>query len=186
MVWNSSLASLGQHSSTILLPMEIKWLKHTDACAPQTLGVWPLAHASDVSRSLPPWLSNPAETGGVQLTHSLPPSVGLAVCLSITHRWMSFMVAGCISASLTSSTPEMSFQPQSGGRWCWMGEDLHTVLGSLHHTGVVELLMVTLRLANNAISLLCTNACPPETPLTMAMFQSKHILSQPHQFGFYS
>lgn len=72
------------------------------------------------------------------------------------------------------------------GRWRWMGEALHRVLGSLYHIGVVELLMVTVCLPNNAISSLCTNACSPEMPLTMAMFQWKHISPQPHLFGFYS
>jgi len=66
-----------------------------------------------------------------------------------------------------------------------MEEALHTVLGSLHHTGGVELLMVTLCLAHNAISSLCTSP-PPEMPLPMATFLWKHISSQPHQFGFFS
>lgn len=69
------------------------------------------------------------------------------------------------------------------GRWCWMGEALHTVFGSLHHVGVVELLMVALCRTNDAILSLCTNARPPEMPPTM--FKWKHISSQPHLFGFY-
>lgn len=67
-----------------------------------------------------------------------------------------------------------------------MGEALHSVLGSLHHTGVVELVMLMLCLANSAISPLCTNACPPEAPLTMARFQWKDVLPQSHEFVFYS
>lgn len=40
---------------------------------------------------------SPAEMRGVQLIHWLPLSVGLAVCLSVTHKWVSFMAVWCIS-----------------------------------------------------------------------------------------
>lgn len=40
---------------------------------------------------------SPAETRGVQLIHWLPLSVGLAVCLLVTHKWVSFVAAWCIS-----------------------------------------------------------------------------------------
>lgn len=143
---------------------------------PSESGFWCFYASSTIS-------PNPAEMRRVQLGRSLPPSVGLAVCLLVTHRCISFMVAWCLSGI---------FHPRNVlpiPKWREVvldGEALHTVLGSLHHVGVVELLMITLCLANKAISSLCTNACPPEKPLTMAMFQWKHILTQPHQFGFYS
>lgn len=168
------------------------------------------------------WALLEQEECSLKLTHSVPPTVGLAmgihvpevvtgchvlsnsasisVFLSITHRKMSSMVQlQYLSSQIHPSDPRLvscrsavacgcSFWTVPAacigvgflghGRRCWVEEALHTVPENLRHVGVVELWMVTLCLPNDAISSLCTNAHPPEMPLTMLILQWQHTSAQ--------